>query len=137
MNEVWKKIKRLFLIIGGVILLVFFIGLFSLKEVDDRNVEDNQKYKVMVSHGAGEYVFYCQEYLYKPGLLGDVIVLVDWKGNTTNEIIVTESMYVRTSLNPEYNLLLLMEKFKEDVEREKLRREKEAEAEIEAIKKSA
>ncbi len=130
MDEVWKKVMRLFLIISGVILILFFIGMFSFNGGDDeRNIENSQKFKVTVSHESTEYVFYCQEYMYNPGL----IILIDWKGNTTNEIIVTESMYVRTGINPDYDLLLLMEKFKEDIEKLK----KEEEVEVKKVKKQA
>ena len=98
----WKKAARLFwIIIGSLIALFVFTVFLSVPSEDDKNdIIDNQQYVATVSHDGTVYTYYCTGYI--RNLINGSFVLIDYKGEATNELFITEGIYFQVKKNPNY-----------------------------------
>jgi len=96
-----KKIRKLLLPITLSILIIIQAIILFVPEAEDELV-NNQKFIVEVSHDGKTYSYYCQDYIRDRITGGNTLILLDYKGTPSYEIIVTETMFVRSKSNPHY-----------------------------------
>ena len=99
----WQKVVRGFwitLAAIGCLITFFFVSMIPTEDDDRKDITDNQEYVVRVTHEANTYTYYCTGY--KRNIINSSFILIDYKGNSTDELVVLPGTYFRISKNPEY-----------------------------------
>jgi len=113
----WKKFVRVFWITVSVIVAIIifgFITMFSSVPIDAEDLTDNQQYVATVSHDGTVYTYYCTGYI--RNIINGSFVLIDYKGEATNELFITEGTYFQVKKNPNYK-----EEYFQELEKEKVK----------------
>ena len=113
----WQKFTRGFWIIVGGFAGVVVLGLITMlasSPSEDMDLTDNQQYVATVSHDKTVYTYYCTGYI--RNLSNGSFVLIDYKGEATNELFITSTTYFQVKKNPKYK-----EEYFQKLEKEKIK----------------
>ena len=95
------------------LIIIQAILLFAPESIDD--VVEHQRFKVEIFHNGKKNVFYCQDYVRDRITGSNTLLLIDYTGEPSHEVVVSESMFIVLKKNPGYMPQLFEKEEKKEI----------------------